>query len=197
MHRKGRIHFDLISRDLKSSGASPSAPVVDGVCGDTNIANLLAAKFNDKLNKHSSGSRSTLLSSVQSSLSAADLSSLYVSEEIFAEAIFKQKPHKSDRYNVTTEHLKYASTVIAKPLSSLFTAILHHGYMPECFRDSIIVPIPKGNKDASKSSNYRPIALSSNFIKVAVKACDHDTTRYIKAYLIQTRSTDGNKLYIK
>ena len=38
--------------------------------------------------------------------------------------------------------------------------------MPECFHDSIIVPIPKGNKDASKSSNYRPIALSSNFSKI-------------------------------
>ena len=34
-------------------------------------------------------------------------------------------------------------------------------------------------------------------IKVAVQACDHEITRYIKAYLIQTRSTDGNKLYIK
>ena len=33
--------------------------------------------------------------------------------------------------------------------------------------------------------------------KVAVKACDHEITRYIKAYLIQARSTDGNKLYIK
>ena len=27
-------------------------------------------------------------------------------------------------------------------------------------------PIPKGSKDASKSSNYRPIALSSNFSKI-------------------------------
>ena len=131
--------------------------------GDTNIANLFAAKFSDTLNKHSSGSRSTLLSSVQLSLSAADLSSVCVSEELVAEAIFPLKPHKSDGYNVTSEHLKYASTVIAKPLSSLFTAILRHGYMPECFCDSIIVPIPKGSKDASKSSNYRPIALSSNF----------------------------------
>ena len=34
-------------------------------------------------------------------------------------------------------------------------------------------------------------------IKVAVQACDHEITRYFKAYLIQTRSTDGNKLYIK
>ena len=31
---------------------------------------------------------------------------------------------------------------------------------------------------------------------MAVQACNHEITRYIKAYLIQTRSTDGNKLYI-
>ena len=84
------------------------------MCGDTN---LFAAKFSDTLNKHSSGFISTLLSSVQSSLSAADLSSVCVSEELVAEAIFQLKPHKSNGYNVTTEHLKYASTVIAKPLS--------------------------------------------------------------------------------
>ena len=34
-------------------------------------------------------------------------------------------------------------------------------------------------------------------VKVAVQASDHEITRYFKAYLIQTRSTDGNKLYIK
>ena len=33
--------------------------------------------------------------------------------------------------------------------------------------------------------------------KVAVQAFDHEITRYFKAYLIQTRSTDGNKLHIK
>ena len=148
--RKNTFWSDI--KRLNSSGASPSAPVVDGVCGDTNIANLFAAKFSDSLNKHSSGSRSTLLSSVQSSLSAADLSSVCVSEELVSEAIFQLKPHKSDGYNVTSKHLKCASIVIAKPLSSLFTAILRNGYMPECFRDSIIVLIPKGSKDASKSS---------------------------------------------
>ena len=34
------------------------------------------------------------------------------------------------------------------------------------FRDSVLVPVPKGNKDASNSSNYRPIALSSTFSKI-------------------------------
>ena len=38
---------------------------------------------------------------------------------------------------------------------------------------------------------------AGSLIKVAVQACDHETTRHTKAYLIQTRSADGNKLYIK
>ena len=39
--------------------------------------------------------------------------------------------------------------------------------MPQCLRDSVIVPIPEGNKDASCiSSNFRPVALSSNLSKV-------------------------------
>ena len=46
------------------------------------------------------------------------------------------------------------------------TAILRHGYMPLSFRDSVLVLILKGNKDATDSSNYRPIALSSTFSKI-------------------------------
>ena len=31
---------------------------------------------------------------------------------------------------------------------------------------TVLVPVPKGNKDASNSSNYHPIALSSTFSKI-------------------------------
>ena len=34
------------------------------------------------------------------------------------------------------------------------------------FRDSVLVPILKGNKDVTDSSNYRPIALLSFFNKI-------------------------------
>ena len=37
--------------------------------------------------------------------------------------------------------------------------------MPQCLRDSVIVPLPKENKDASDSSN-RPVAFSSILSKV-------------------------------
>ena len=38
--------------------------------------------------------------------------------------------------------------------------------MPPSLRDSTLVPVPKSCKDASLSSNYRPIALSSTLSKV-------------------------------
>ena len=38
--------------------------------------------------------------------------------------------------------------------------------MPDCLRDSILIPVPKGNKDSTKSLNYRPISLSSTLSKV-------------------------------
>ena len=66
----------------------------------------------------------------------------------------------------TSEHLKYALPVIVNDLSSFFTAILLHGYMPLSFRCTILVPILKGNKDTTDSFNYRPIALLSTFSKI-------------------------------
>lgn len=164
MKRKDTFWSDI--KRLNNSRASQSPPFVDGVSGSSDIANNFASKFSALLNKHSSASRSSLLSSVQSSLTVSCLSCVLILEDHVAEAISQLKSHKSDASGVTSEHIKFASPVIAYPLSSLFTAILRHGHMPESFRNSVLVPIPKGNKDASKSSNYRPIALSSSFSKI-------------------------------
>ena len=118
------------------------------------------------LNKHSNSSSQTIPSAaIQSSLTESHLSAITVSHDQISEAILLLKSCKSDAFGVTSEHLKYAPPVIANVLSSFFTAILRHGYMPLRFRDSVMVPI-KGNKDATDSSNYYPIALLSTFSKI-------------------------------
>ena len=76
-------------------------------------------------------------------------SAVLVSEDDISDAISQLKTHKSDAFGVTTKHLKFALPVITKHLSSFLTSILRHGYMPQSFRDSVLVPVPKGNKDAS------------------------------------------------
>ena len=47
-------------------------------------------------------------------------------------------------------------------IALLFNCMLIHGVVPEEFRVSILVPIPKGPRvDARNSDNYRVVALSS------------------------------------
>ena len=88
-----------------------------------------------------------------------DLVDILFTEDSTAEALLNLKPNKVDASGILSEHLKFASPVIAKQIALLFTSIIRHGYMPQCLRDSVIVPIPNGNKDASCSSNYRPVIL--------------------------------------
>ena len=47
-----------------------------------------------------------------------------------------------------------------------FTSLLHHGYISQCLRDCVLVPLPKKNKDITCSQNSRPIALASTLSKI-------------------------------
>ena len=105
--------------DVKSIKSPRFSPVVDGANGDTNIANAFSSKFSAVLNKHSTSSSQTIPSAtIQSSLTESHLSAITVSYDQITEAISLLKSRKSDAYGVTSEHLKYASPVIANVLSS-------------------------------------------------------------------------------
>ena len=48
----------------------------------------------------------------------------------------------------------------------LFSAILVHGFSPEEFSTTTVIPIPKGcNVNQTDSANFRGIALNSIFVK--------------------------------
>ena len=146
--------------------SSDRSPSVDGVSMQPAIANVFASKFSALLNRHQSSSCQSLFAEIQSTLTPSHISSLSFSENQVAIAISQLKLHKSDADGICSEHIKLASPIIAESLASFFTAAVRHGYMPKLFRDSVLVPVPKGKKDTSTSNNYRPIALSSNFSKV-------------------------------
>ena len=74
--------------------------------------------------------------------------------------------YKSDASGISTEVLKHATPVVSEIIADLFTAILRHGYMPKCFRDSVLVPIPKSGKNLSISDNYQSISLASSLSKI-------------------------------
>ena len=67
---------------------------------------------------------------------------------------------------MSAEHLIFATSVLISSLAVYFTSLVRHGFMPSCFRDCILIPVPKKNKDVTSSSSYRPIALASSISKI-------------------------------
>ena len=86
-------------------------------------------------------------------------------EDEVIDAIGCLKPHKSDASGISTELLKHATPVVSECIAALFTAILWHGYMPKCLRDSVVVPIPN---NLSVSDNYRPVSLASSLSSIRI-----------------------------
>jgi len=56
--------------------------------------------------------------------------------------------------------LKGTVDSIVPSLTKLFNISIKTGQFPQCWKESSIVPIPKGG-DHSKPGNYRPISLLS------------------------------------
>ena len=83
-----------------------------------------------------------------------------------SDALSRVKAGKSDGSTLISNHFIYASSSLTEFLSKLFTAMLRHGYVPQCLRDCIMQPIPKPGKDPSDSDSYRPIALAPTLSKV-------------------------------
>ena len=163
--RKNRKNFWSEIRHLNRSYSCPT-PVVDGISGSTNIANLFAFKSKGTLNTHSSSLLSSFHSDLQSTISDMDISEVSFSDYDVLQAISKLKSKKLDGSGVFSEHLKYASSAISESLAGFFTSVIRHGYMPFSIRNSLLTPIPKANKNTSCSSNYRAIALASNLSKL-------------------------------
>ena len=142
-----------------------STNVIDGVSGNNYIAEFWASKLSYLLNTHSY-SCDELGNLINASVSPSTLFDLCVTAGDVGRALVKLKLGKSDCDFLSSDHLRYASAVIATPLAAYFTSILRHGYMPNVLRDCVVIPIPKGLKDPSCSSNYRGIAIASTLSKV-------------------------------
>ena len=72
------------------------------------------------------------------------LNSCHLSEVSFSnvdvlEAISQLKPKKSDSDEICSEHLRYASSSVAKYVANFFTSVVRHGYMPHCLRDCVFL----------------------------------------------------------
>ena len=118
------------------------------------------------LNSCAAEDRDSILVDIQSSLTSQDLANIVITPSMVADAMSCLKRFKSDGTPVSSNHILYAAPALTNFLSSFFTAILRHGYMPKALADCILVPSLKSNKDPTSSDNYRPIALAPNLTRM-------------------------------
>ena len=102
------------------------------------------------------------------------------------------KPHKYDSCGISTEHLKFASSIICQPLSAFLTSAVRHGYMPSCIRDSVMSPLLKGNKNPLCSDSYQPIALVSCISKVLEILIIHKYSSFLQSSHLQFGFKSGS-----
>ena len=109
---------------INRSHSSSTSPVVDGLCDSKSIANRFATHFSGVLNTHSSDN---FHSFAQSSVNSCHLSEVSFSDVDVLEAISQLKPKKSDSDGICSEHLRYASSSVAKSLAIFLHLLLDTG----------------------------------------------------------------------
>ena len=86
------------------------------------------------------------------------------------QAACNPKLSKSDGSGLSSDYLVHGAPVISNTLPDFCTAIIRHGHMPEALSNCILVLIPKGQKDPTKSDNYCPVAISLTLSNVMEQA---------------------------
>ena len=152
-------------RKVKSSGKSSCfLPCTDGFHSTPDICKVFSSKFLSVLHPCDASTNKELFDSVSADISVEELNVLKVSEDIICEAFTHLKLSKSDGSILVSGHLIHAIPAISLPY--LATSILRHSFMPTLLRVCILVPIPNGDKDRTKSDKYRGIALAPTLSKL-------------------------------
>ena len=129
------MHIYYFPLDLHyhfSNSSSPCAQLPVSVCDLQYISNIFSSKLESLLNSSpESHSRNSLYSSINTSITSSELSSIFISEEIVRDALSQLKPGKRDGKNTMSNHFIYVKEVLSK----LFLAMLRHGIVPDSFCD--------------------------------------------------------------
>ena len=145
-----------------STGSTRNRKTINGFSSDNDIANTFSQKLSGLLNSSPSSAECSFIDHITNE----DLLNFSFPPDIISHALLKLKSGKQDGSSLSSNHLICAAPVITVFLSSLFTCMMRHGYIPTLISDCILKPIPKPRKDPSSSDSYRPISLASNLSKL-------------------------------
>ena len=138
---------------------------VDRSVGNTEIAEMWKCHYKSLLNsvQNKEFKKSVLLDTNQQHESSITITPFNI-----LDALKSIKCGKSSGVDgISTEHFVFAHSRIHVLLSLLFSAFITHGYLPNMFMKTAIVPIIKNKTgDTSDKNNYRPNALVTAASKI-------------------------------
>ena len=154
------------------SNKTINASSIDNCTDPESISSMFAKKYESLYNNNSSDILA--LSYIKECISSGVLKESCLKDELcsvsvtdVSKAIKHLKAGKSDGdTGLKSDHLLHAPVKCYYYLSLLFSAIMFHGFLPQEFLKSVIIPIPKNNNNLSNSENYRGISLCSALCKL-------------------------------
>ena len=87
-------------------------------------------------------------------------------EEVKARITNLKKKKAPGASKINAQLLQHATPNIIQQITNIYNACLSSGYFPKAFKEAIMVLIPKGERDTTNPSNYRPISLLENIGKI-------------------------------
>ena len=174
--RANALATSLLSKDTNSFWKHVSVSRNKKVCTPTKVDDRVGDKeITDMWRNH----YSTLLNSVHSSIDkdrvlshlndcSSEYSALSISVDDVSNGLKLVKLGKSCGVDgLSAEHFIYAGNYVKVYLSILFTSFISHGYLPDGFMKSAIIPLIKNKTgDTNDKNNYRPIALVTAMSKI-------------------------------
>ena len=94
---------------------------------------------------------------------------------------------------VDTRVIKFVSTELAVPLSTLCNESFRVGFFPKELKVARVIPIYK-NGDATIFSNYRPVSVLTVFSKIYERLMHHRLSHYLKTNNILFENPFNNSL---
>ena len=175
-----RARADALAKDLESKNDKsfwknvskinrkhlPLPNVLNGCHGEKDIANMWGDHYETLLNcVKSDECKGKIIDflSPDNNIKNVVIQPCQVKEAMKSAKLGKACGHDG----LAAEHFIFADGSICVYLSMLYTSMLSHGYLPEEFMKSFIVPLIKNKTgDTSDKGNYRPVAIVSACSKI-------------------------------
>ena len=141
----------------------PAPQNIDDRCNALDICNLFSDKYREIFNKPKNKSR--LIKTNLSEKKRTELLMIITLDDI--KDSIKVMKDTVGYDHIHTKHSMFNSAVFLELIARLFTSFIIHNYIPVDMIRGIITPVVKDKLgDCTSSSNYRPIIISSVFLKL-------------------------------